>query len=68
MLLRKLIANNKGVSNIISTVIITGIMVSSVALTYIYIMPTIDRVQLNSTLQTSSLFMTKIDNTVQSML
>lgn len=67
MLLKKILQNRSGVSNIVSTILITSLMVSSVALTYIYIIPTLEKGQLNSSISTSSLFFTKMDTTIQSL-
>lgn len=67
MILKKLRRNKKGVSNIISIILITGIMITSVALTYSYIIPTIEQGNLRSSISTSSLFMTKVDNAMQTL-
>ncbi|MBN1329401.1 MAG: hypothetical protein JXA54_08000 [Candidatus Heimdallarchaeota archaeon] len=68
MILKKLIRSKKGVSSIISTLLITSIMITSIALTYVYIIPTLDRGRMNSTLSTSALFLTKMDGSIQSLL
>lgn len=68
MNLKKIIRNKKGVSNIVSTLLITALMISSIAITYTYIMPTIEKAQLRSTITTSSLFLTKLDGSIQNML
>lgn len=67
MSLLKIKRNKKGVSNIISTLLITSVMVTSLALTYAYIIPTMNRGSMNATIATSSLFLTKFDSAVQSM-
>lgn len=67
MLLKKLRKNKSGVSSIISTLLITSIMVTSVALTYSYLIPTIDRARTNASIYASTLFLTKVDEAVQSM-
>lgn len=67
MFLEKLKKNRQGLVEVIATILITGLMVTSIALTYFYIVPTIDRGQLNSTLSASSLFLTKVDGNVQSL-
>jgi hypothetical protein len=67
MLLKKLTRNKKGVSNIISILLITSIMITSVSLTYVYIIPTIDRGRMNSDVSTAALFLTKMDAAIQSM-
>ena len=68
MKFKKLFRSNKGISSVLSILLITGIMITSVALTYSYIIPTIERARLRSTLSTTSLFMTKMDNTIQSLM
>lgn len=67
MLLKRLSRDRKGVSSIISTLLITSIMVTSISLTYVYIIPTIDRGRMNATISTSALFLTKMDAAIQSM-
>ncbi|MFW9922906.1 MAG: hypothetical protein ACFFDW_06405 [Candidatus Thorarchaeota archaeon] len=68
MFLKKLHRSRKGVSNIISIILITGIMVTSVALTYSYIIPTIETGRIKATLSTSALFLTKMDGAIQTLL
>jgi hypothetical protein len=68
MFLKRLSRDKKGVSNIISTLLIASIMVTSVSLTYVYIIPTIDRGRMNAAISTSALFLTKMDAAIQSML
>ena len=68
MILKKIRRSKRGVSNIISTLLITALMVSSIAITYTYIMPTIEKARLRSTISTSSLFLTKLDGSIQNML
>ena len=68
MFLKKLSRDKKGVSNIISTLLIASIMVTSISLTYVYIIPTIDRGRMNAAVSTSALFLTKMDAAIQSML
>ncbi|MHA1505131.1 MAG: hypothetical protein ACTSPT_08085 [Candidatus Heimdallarchaeota archaeon] len=68
MLLKKIRRSKRGVSNIISTLLITALMISSIAITYTYIMPTIEKAQLRSTITSSSLFLTKLDSSIQNML
>jgi hypothetical protein len=68
MKIRKLLRNKKGVSSVISTLLIAGLMITSIALTYSFIVPTIDRANINTTINTSSLFMTKVDTAIQSLL
>ncbi|MHA1127233.1 MAG: hypothetical protein ACTSO7_05475 [Candidatus Heimdallarchaeota archaeon] len=68
MILKKIKRSKRGVSNIISTLLITALMISSIAITYTYIMPTIEKAQLRSTIATSSLFLTKLDSSIQNML
>ena len=67
MSLLKIKRSKKGVSNIISTLLITSVMVTSHALTYAYIIPTMNRGSMNATVATSSLFLTKFDSAIQSM-
>ncbi len=67
MLLKKIIRNKSGVSNIISTLLITSIMITSVALTYSYLIPTIDRGRTSASIAASTLFLTKVDDAVQSL-
>ncbi|HUT82274.1 MAG TPA: hypothetical protein VMZ29_13815 [Candidatus Bathyarchaeia archaeon] len=68
MIFKRLARNKKGVSSIISTLLITSIMIASIAMTYVYIIPTLDRGRMNSTLSTSALFLTKMDGAVQSLI
>jgi hypothetical protein len=68
MFLKRLSQDKKGVSNIISTLLIASIMVTSISLTYVYIIPTIDRGRMNAAVSTSALFLTKMDAAIQSML
>ena len=68
MKIRKMLRSKQGVSNILSVILITGIMVSSIAITYSYIIPTIDRGRIESTISTSALFLTKIDGVCQSLM
>ena len=68
MKIRKMLRSKRGVSNILSVILITGIMVSSIAITYSYIIPTIDRGRIESTISTSALFLTKIDGVAQSLM
>jgi hypothetical protein len=42
-------------------------MVTSVSLTYVYIIPTIDRGRMNATVSTTALFLSKMDSAIQSM-
>ncbi|NHJ41196.1 MAG: hypothetical protein FK731_14280 [Asgard group archaeon] len=67
MLLKKISRDKKGVSSIVSTLLITSIMVTSISLTYVYIIPTIDRGRMNAAISTSALFLTKMDAAIQSM-
>jgi hypothetical protein len=67
MLLKKIRKNKSGVSNIISTLLITSIMITSVALTYSYLIPTIDRGRTTASVAASTLFLTKVDDAIQSM-
>ncbi|NHJ33385.1 MAG: hypothetical protein FK732_11030 [Asgard group archaeon] len=67
MLLKKIRKNKSGVSNIISTLLITSIMITSVALTYSYLIPTIDRGRTTASISASTLFLTKVDEAIQSM-
>ncbi|MGC9779396.1 MAG: hypothetical protein HZR80_09165 [Candidatus Heimdallarchaeota archaeon] len=67
MSLLKIKRNKKGVSSIISTLLITSIMVTSLALTYAYIIPTMNRGNMNATIATSALFLVKMDGAVQTM-
>jgi len=67
MLLKKIRKNKSGVSNIISTLLIVSIMVTSVALTYSYLIPTIDRGRTNASIFASTLFLTKVDEAAQSI-
>ncbi len=67
MLLKKIRKNKSGVSNIISTLLIVSIMITSVALTYSYLIPTIDRARTTASIYSSTLFLTKVDEAVQSM-
>ncbi|MBD3191184.1 MAG: hypothetical protein GF308_11090 [Candidatus Heimdallarchaeota archaeon] len=67
MFLEELKKSHRGLVEVIATILITGLMVTSIALTYFYIVPTIDRGQLDSTLSASSLFLTKVDGNVQSL-
>ncbi|MBK5114768.1 MAG: hypothetical protein KGD59_05260 [Candidatus Heimdallarchaeota archaeon] len=65
--MKKIRKNKSGVSNIISTLLITSIMITSVALTYSYLIPTIDRGRTTASVATSTLFLTKVDDAIQSM-
>lgn len=67
MYFKKLRKNKRGVSSVLSVILITALMVTSIALTYSYIIPTIDRGRLQSTISTSALFLTKIDSVSQSL-
>ncbi|MHA1211390.1 MAG: hypothetical protein ACTSSH_02915 [Candidatus Heimdallarchaeota archaeon] len=67
MVMKKVFHSKNGVSSIISTLLITSIMITSMSLTYIYIIPTLDRGRMNATIATSSLFLTKMDGSMQSM-
>lgn len=68
MILKKLRKSKSGVSNILSTILIVALMVSSTALTYSVIIPTIDRGRLNATLSTSALFLAKFDGALQTLM
>ncbi|NHK32381.1 MAG: hypothetical protein FK730_13590 [Asgard group archaeon] len=68
MFLKRLSRNKKGVSSIISTLLIASIMVTSISLTYVYIIPTIDRGRMNAAISTSALFLIKMDAAIQSMM
>ncbi|NHJ84899.1 MAG: hypothetical protein FK734_05525 [Asgard group archaeon] len=68
MLLKKALKSRKAVSNVISVLLITGIMITSIAITYTYLIPTVERAQTNATLTTSALFMTKMDGAIQSLI
>jgi len=68
MILKKLRKSKSGVSNILSTILITALMVTSTALTYSVIIPTIDRGRINATLSTSALFLNKLDGAMQTLM
>jgi len=67
MVLKKLRKSKSAVSNILSTILIVALMVTSTALTYSVIIPTIERGRLNATLSTSALFLTKMDGAMQTL-
>ncbi len=66
-MLKRILKSKSGVSNVISTLLIISIMITSIALTYVYIIPTIERARMNATVSTSSLFMFKMDGAIQSL-
>ncbi len=68
MILKKLRKSKSAVSNILSTILIVALMVTSTALTYSVLIPTIDRGRLNATLSTSALFLTKFDGALQTLM
>jgi len=67
MILKKLRKSKSAVSNILSTILIVALMVTSTALTYSVLIPTIDRGRLDATLSTSALFLTKFDGALQTL-
>lgn len=68
MILKKLRKSKSAVSNILSTILIVALMVTSTALTYSVIIPTIDRGRTNATLSTSALFLIKLDGALQTLM
>ena len=68
MIFKKLRKSKSGVSNILSTILITALMVTSTALTYSVIIPTIDRGRTTATINTSALFMNKLDGAFQTLM
>jgi len=66
-MLKRILKSKSGVSNVISTLLIVSIMITSIAMTYVYIIPTIERARMNATVSTSSLFMIKMDSAIQSL-